>query len=219
MSTRVHAEGRTSTLNTCLPVQSSMGLRTVGDGRSMASMPSPIMEQSIANCARSTNTSLDVMRKAEVRKSWLAAISTSPFLGVARLACTPMRWMASALASSVCGRCRFISSPSKSALYGLHTHSLKRNVLQGITRARCAMMDILCREGWRLKSTTSPSSRCRSTTSPMLSSAAMRRLSPYLRYHLPPSGKTTKLAPGCAPIPLMTQPLSFSMLYWDTRSG
>ena len=30
-----------------------------------------------------------------------------------------------------CGTCRFISSPSKSALYGLHTHSLKRNVLQG----------------------------------------------------------------------------------------
>lgn len=39
---------------------------------------------------------------------------------------------ASALASSVCGRCMFISSPSKSALYGEQTHSLNRKVLQGM---------------------------------------------------------------------------------------
>jgi len=37
---------------------------------------------------------------------------------------------------------------------------------QGMTRARCAMMDMRCRLGWRLKSTTSPSRRWRSTTSP-----------------------------------------------------
>ena len=42
----------------------------------------------------------------------------------------------SALASCVWGRCRFISSPSKSALYGLHAHGLKRKVRKGSTRAR-----------------------------------------------------------------------------------
>ena len=53
---------------------------------------------------------------------------------------TPMRMRASALASSVCGRCRFISSPSKSALNGAHTHSLKRKVRWGITLA--------CKQKW-----------------------------------------------------------------------
>lgn len=59
----------------------------------------------------------------------MAAMRISPDLGVHRLRITPMSSDASARASSVCGTCRFISSPSKSALYGLHTHSLKRNVL------------------------------------------------------------------------------------------
>ena len=60
----------------------------------------------------------------------VAATRISPFLGVARLCMTPMSSAASARASSVCGTCTFISSPSKSALYGAHTHSLKRNVLR-----------------------------------------------------------------------------------------
>ena len=37
--------------------------------------------------------------------------------------CICMLWLTSALASSVCGRCMFISSPSKSALYGVQAHS------------------------------------------------------------------------------------------------
>ncbi len=37
--------------------------------------------------------------------------------------CTCMLWRTSALASSVCGRCMFISSPSKSALYGVQANS------------------------------------------------------------------------------------------------
>lgn len=48
---------------------------------------------------------------------------------------TPISTIASALASSVCGRWRFISSPSKSALNGLQQHSLNRNVLCGRTLA------------------------------------------------------------------------------------
>jgi hypothetical protein len=63
----------------------------------------------------------------------VAAMSTSPFLGVHRLLTEPISVMASARASSVWGRCRFISSPSKSALKGEHTHSLKRSVRPGRT--------------------------------------------------------------------------------------
>ena len=36
-------------------------------------------------------------------------------------------------------------------------HSLKRRVRQGMMRARWAMMDMRCNEGWRLNRTMSPS--------------------------------------------------------------
>ena len=77
---------------------------------------------------------LDV-RCAPVMKSCVAAMTISPLRGVTRFACTPIRQSASARASSVCGKCRFISSPSKSALYGAQTHSLKRKV-RLVARAR-----------------------------------------------------------------------------------
>jgi hypothetical protein len=41
----------------------------------------------------------------------------------------------------------------------LHAHSLKRSVLEGRTLALKAMMEMRWREGCRLNSTTSPSSR------------------------------------------------------------
>ena len=56
---------------------------------------------------------------------------------------TPIRVIASALASSVCGRWRFISSPSKSALKGLQQHSLNRNVRCGFTFAWNKVFSIL----------------------------------------------------------------------------
>ena len=68
--------------------------------------------------------------------------------------------------------------------------------LQGMTLTLCAMMDILCKEGCRLKRAMSPSIKWRSTVSPTLSSAASLRRSPYLRYHLLPPSNITKLAPG-----------------------
>mmetsp|Transcript_21938 Transcript_21938/g.54256 ORF Transcript_21938/g.54256 Transcript_21938/m.54256 type:complete len:285 (-) Transcript_21938:948-1802(-) len=86
-------------------------------------------------------------------------------------------------------------------------------------RARCAMMDILCRDGWRLNKTTSPSCRCRSTMSPNLSSDATRRRSPYFRYCVPPLLNLTKLAPGCRFMPLRTRSRTISMLCCDTTSG
>jgi hypothetical protein len=76
------------------------------------------------------------MRYDAVRKSWDAATSGSPLRGVTRLLSTPMSSLASVRASSVCGRCMFISSPSKSALYGAQTQMLNRNVRQGITWRR-----------------------------------------------------------------------------------
>ena len=78
------------------------------------------------------------LRCPAVRKSCVAATRISPFLGVHRLLCTDIRLMASARASSVCGTWMFISSPSKSALYGAHTHSLNRSVRHDITFVRCA---------------------------------------------------------------------------------
>jgi hypothetical protein len=41
------------------------------------------------------------------------------------------------------------------------------------TLARNAMMEMRCSEGWRLNSTTSPSSRCRSTTQPTCSGGSV----------------------------------------------
>mmetsp|Transcript_9614 Transcript_9614/g.20488 ORF Transcript_9614/g.20488 Transcript_9614/m.20488 type:complete len:225 (-) Transcript_9614:1184-1858(-) len=215
----VLALGRTRQLNSCLPVHSSMGLRMAGVGMSTTSPASDMYDTSRLNSERVRNLSLTVIRYAHVKKSWVAAIMISPFLGVHRLLTLPMSCSASARASSVWGRCRFISSPSKSALKGEQAHSLKRSVRQGRTLALKAMMEMRCREGWRLKSTTSPSSRCRSTMKPTLSSAAILRLSPYLRKVFSPSGRITKLAPGQVLTPLSTRCRSFSMLYCVTRSG
>mmetsp|Transcript_35706 Transcript_35706/g.105539 ORF Transcript_35706/g.105539 Transcript_35706/m.105539 type:complete len:249 (-) Transcript_35706:903-1649(-) len=163
-NTRVRALGRTRQPMSCLPVHSSTGLRMAGGGRSTCSSASDMPAMSSENSARLRKRSLLLIRKAHVRKSCVVWMTSSPFLGVHRLLTLPIRWSASARASSVCGRCRFISSPSKSALKGPQQHSLKRSVRYVRTRARNAWMDRRCRDGWRLKSTTSPSSRWRSTT-------------------------------------------------------
>ncbi len=48
--------------------------------------------------------------------------------------CTRMSILASARASSLWMTCRFISSPSKSALYGVQSARLNRKVLPDMTR-------------------------------------------------------------------------------------
>uniref|UniRef100_A0A6B0UH99 Putative secreted protein n=1 Tax=Ixodes ricinus TaxID=34613 RepID=A0A6B0UH99_IXORI len=53
----------------------------------------------------------------------------------------------SARVSSDCGTCRFISSPSKSALYGVVTLRFILKVDQGSTLILCPIMDILCSVG------------------------------------------------------------------------
>ena len=179
--------GRSSAFTTCLPLHSGTGLSTAGCGSVTCSHASDSVAAAWQNSSRVSSVSLRVSRKAAVRKSCVAAMSGSPERDVMRFSRTSMSSAASARDSSVCGRCRFISSPSKSALYGVQQHSLKRKVRPGSTRARWHMMDILCSDGWRLKSTGSPSARCRSTMSPMRSSRAALARSPNCSVLLPPA--------------------------------
>lgn len=90
----------------------------------------------------------------------------SPFLGVIKFSYTLIKIKASALASQVYGTWIFISSPSKSALYGVQTHSLNLKVFHSITLTLCAIIDILCKDGYLLKITTSPYDKWRKTVSP-----------------------------------------------------
>jgi len=105
-------------------------------------------------------------KKNKCRITWMDAMESSPLRGFTKLYLFPINIQASARASSVCGKCRLISSPSKSALYGVQTHSLNWKVRWGTTLALWHMMDSLCNEGWRFNRTISPSHRCRSTRSP-----------------------------------------------------
>ncbi len=79
--------------------------------------------------------------------------------------CLGVRWMLriSALVSMDWGTCRFISSPPKSALYGVVSLRFMRKVDQGRTRTWCPIILILWSEGWRLNTTRSPSRMWRST--------------------------------------------------------
>ncbi|CCJ29414.1 unnamed protein product [Pneumocystis jirovecii] len=98
----------------------STGFMITGDGKSICILASTIKEHICVNYDA-------------VTKSCMAAIIGSPLRGVTRLFFTLINSIASARASSVCGTCRFISSPSKSALYGLQTHSLSLKVFHGRT--------------------------------------------------------------------------------------
>ena len=125
----------------------------VGGGRSK-SWSSPTEHQyatTMENWPRSRKVSMDDIRKAPVRKSCVHAMIGSPFLAEMMLRTVDISVCASERASSVCTRWMFISSPSKSALYGAQQHSLKRSVRCGSTRARCVIMLRRWSDGWRLK--------------------------------------------------------------------
>mmetsp|Transcript_27825 Transcript_27825/g.91056 ORF Transcript_27825/g.91056 Transcript_27825/m.91056 type:complete len:322 (-) Transcript_27825:482-1447(-) len=114
----------------------------------------------------------------------------------------------------------FISSPSKSALYGDVTERLSRKVEYGMMRTRWPMMDILCSEGWRLNTTSSPSIIWRSTLYPyssVLSESFKKRKSMRC-----PSVRMMYLAPVCpsgGSGPLVTSFWRRSLLYGVTVSG
>mmetsp|Transcript_2264 Transcript_2264/g.6839 ORF Transcript_2264/g.6839 Transcript_2264/m.6839 type:complete len:247 (-) Transcript_2264:1409-2149(-) len=172
----------------CLPVQSGSGLRMAGTGRLPVKVSRCITRFIIMSLRR--KVSRLVKPREPSRVSCTMPITGLFDWGETTQRATDMISDASARVSMDCITCRFISSPSKSALYGAQTHSLKRKVRHGTTRARCAMMESLCSDGWRLKRTTSPLVRCLSTTSPTLSSAATRRRSPNLSDRLPASVST-----------------------------
>mmetsp|Transcript_134724 Transcript_134724/g.430454 ORF Transcript_134724/g.430454 Transcript_134724/m.430454 type:complete len:253 (+) Transcript_134724:1425-2183(+) len=91
-----------------------------------------------------------------------------------------------------------------------------------MTFALCAIIDSRWSEGWRLKSTTSPSRMCRSTVSPVWRPSAICRRK-FLRRapkNLPrPSTMRTKQAPGWASGPRLTQSRSRSRFASQTFSG
>mmetsp|Transcript_600 Transcript_600/g.1256 ORF Transcript_600/g.1256 Transcript_600/m.1256 type:complete len:240 (+) Transcript_600:3273-3992(+) len=98
--------------------------------------------------------------------SWTIPMTGWFFCGETIWKGTIMTLEISDLVSYDWGRCRFISSPSKSALYGEVTERLSRNVEYGMIFTRCPIIDILCSDGCRLKITQSSSCICRSTTYP-----------------------------------------------------
>ena len=124
----------------------------------------------------------------------------------------------SARVSSDCGTCKFISSPSKSALYGDVQDKFNRNVEYGITLTLWPIIDILCRDGCRLKITTSPSTICRSTRHPYCKLISPPRLW-YRRSIRSPVSRITYFAPGCSFGPFRTSCCSLWMLYGVTVSG
>jgi drug/metabolite transporter (DMT)-like permease len=95
---------------------------------------------------------------------------------------------ASVLASSVCGTCTFISSPSKSALYGGHTLGFILKVLYGITTTLWAIMEILWSDGCLLKSTVSPFLMCLSTLHPVVTFVTTSSLVSAVIFIFLPSG-------------------------------
>ena len=115
------AKKLTNVKHTCFPVHNCTGWQIAGLGIANCLSPSPANVTTLQNSSRGMKTSFCVRRKELVMKSCVALTRGEPFLGVQILFMTPMSSSASALASSVWGTCRFISSPSKSALYGAHT--------------------------------------------------------------------------------------------------
>lgn len=131
---------------TCFPVHNLIGQIIAGGGNLIFLWFISVMSRSVAEirwtslCVK--NVSFLVSKWLAVIKSkkkfknfyiknlkksqlpWIAAIKGCPARGLTKLCLTPIRSDDSAFASYVCGKCTFISSPSKSALYGVQAHSL-----------------------------------------------------------------------------------------------
>mmetsp|Transcript_35662 Transcript_35662/g.80984 ORF Transcript_35662/g.80984 Transcript_35662/m.80984 type:complete len:202 (-) Transcript_35662:1364-1969(-) len=140
---------------TCFPVQSGSGFRIAGIGK----WPSNVSRCITRFIIRSflMKQSRLVKPREPRRVSWTIPITGLFDCGDTMQRGTIMISAASARVSIVCITCRFISSPSKSALYGEVQDRFIRKVEYGMIRTRCAMMDILCSDGWRLNMTMSPS--------------------------------------------------------------
>ena len=209
----------TNIVNTCFPVHRGSGLRMAGLGTLPSQFSSHIrmfMKTSLV-----MNVSRLVIRRHASSVSCTIAITGLFACGETIIFGTIMSSCTSARVSIDCGRCMFISSPSKSALYGGVTEMFILNVEYGMMRTRWPMMDILCREGWRLNSTQSPLIMCRSTLYPYSSLFSLSFFR-NLRSMRCPSSRMMYFAPvspggGCGPF--STSFFSRSMLYGVTVSG
>ena len=84
-----------------------------------------------------------VSRKAAVMKSLIPPMIGPPYRGERIWSWTLISIRASERDSSLCGTWRFISSPSKSALYGGQTEGWSLKVRKGRTLTKWAITDIL----------------------------------------------------------------------------
>ena len=82
----------------------------------------------MVNCSGVRSVSSLVSRYAPVRKSLIAPMIGPPYLGESIWSWTRISMSASERDSSLWGTWRFISSPSKSALYGGQTDGCSLNV-------------------------------------------------------------------------------------------
>mmetsp|Transcript_10070 Transcript_10070/g.31760 ORF Transcript_10070/g.31760 Transcript_10070/m.31760 type:complete len:324 (+) Transcript_10070:2609-3580(+) len=120
--------------NACLPVHSASyrpgrrGSGTMMAGVGILPSQSSMNMHSVIICARVRNTSRLVIFCVPSSESCTIPITGLLDCGDTTLRGTIIRLATSALAVSVCGTCRFISSPSKSALYGAVTDRLRRKV-------------------------------------------------------------------------------------------
>ena len=147
--------------------------------------------------------SFRVNRNAPNKESW--NIPTIDLLLAGLIIChgTAAKFFNSDSLSISCGIWRFISSPSKSALYGLvsPTFILKVSPWYKILTI-WHIIDNLWRVGWRLNKTPSPSIICLCTLSPFCS--LIDSLSIYLREIFSPVFLSKIFAPGYSSGPFLT---------------
>lgn len=117
--------------NNCLPVQRHFGFTMAGVGI-LPSQLGKCISKSIRR-GSSMKISLFVIIRTAVNVSWTMPITGLLACGVINCLGTMAISLISARVSSDWGKCKFISSPSKSALYGVVTDKFIRNVDQGRT--------------------------------------------------------------------------------------
>mmetsp|Transcript_29972 Transcript_29972/g.47824 ORF Transcript_29972/g.47824 Transcript_29972/m.47824 type:complete len:221 (+) Transcript_29972:2272-2934(+) len=114
----------------CLPVHNGCGRRMAGIGMIPSHVLSRYMSR-LNTSSRLKNWSRFVNFMHPNSASCTIPITGAFLCGVTICVCTLANSINSALAFSDCGTCKFISSPSKSALYGEVTDKLMRNVDHG----------------------------------------------------------------------------------------
>ena len=203
----------------CRPVKRRRGLSTAGTGISWWSEWWQLATRSMK---RERSSSVP---GRESRCMPIVVSCTQPMMG--QLDCAPSIWevmlispCTSAAVSTSCGVCMFISSPSKSALYGVVSGTGSRKVRPFMILTRCPIMDPVCSVGCRLNTTQSPSRRWRSTVMPGLSCSFFRKaLEQMLRLQTRPCPMCTFEAPPTRPPPMRTHLVRRSRFRRVTLSG